>query len=138
LEQNEELEALPFVKNVGSISADIKMGWRPKGDNVFVAPIPLYYDFGDSSTSGESKKQPIYLGPRFSNAIKVHQEFACITLENGQPSYTYKFPANILTVKGKKQPVPRPFVGMNQMLDRTIRTELIFDSSFESGNLDRV
>lgn len=78
-----DLDAMPFIKNVGSISADIKMGWRPKGDNIFVAPIPLYYDFGDAQISKESKKAPLYLGPRFSNSIKVHEEFACQNLENG-------------------------------------------------------
>ena len=74
---------MPFIKNVGSISEDIKMGWRPKGDNISVAPIPLYFDFGDALISAESKKPPIYLGPRFSNAMKVHEEFACQKLENG-------------------------------------------------------
>ncbi len=46
---------MPFVKHGGSISADMRLGWRPKGDNVFVAPIPLYYEFGDAPDNGEGK-----------------------------------------------------------------------------------
>ena len=76
-----DLDALPFVKHGGSISADMRLGWRPKGDNIFVAPIPLYYEFGDLPESGEGKGSTlVYLGPRFSNSIKVHQSFACKTL----------------------------------------------------------
>jgi len=51
----------------------MRLGWRPKGDNVFVAPIPLYYEFGDVPENKDDKKNTlIYLGPRFSNSIKVH------------------------------------------------------------------
>jgi hypothetical protein len=91
----------------------MRLGWRPKGD-VFVAPIPLYYEFGDAPDNGEGKGCVLlYLGPRFSNSIKVHQAFAARTLDNGKQSYQYKFPSNILTVKGKKVEDPRGFLGMN-------------------------
>ena len=103
-------DALPFVKHGGSISADMRLGWRPKGDT-FVAPIPLYYEFGDTTDYVEGKM--IYLGPRYNNSIKVHQAFACRTIENDKKSYSYKFPANILTLKGKKTENPRSFLGMN-------------------------
>jgi len=65
-------------------------------------------------------------------------------------SYSYKFPANNLAVKGKKIEDPRNFVGMNPKLDNGMnkkeggspslksKYDLIFDSNFESGNLDRV
>ena len=33
---------------------------------------------------------------------------------------------------------PREFLGMNPMLDQSVKPDLIFDSNFESGNLDRV
>jgi len=89
----------------------MRLGWRPKNGDIFVAPIPLYYEFGDTPESGDGKL--IYLGPRFSNSIKVHQAFACKTLESEKQSYSYKFPANILTLKGKKVEDPRSFVGMN-------------------------
>ena len=79
-----------------------------------MAPIPLYYEFGDAPDNGEGKGCGLlYLGPRFSNSIKVHQAFAARTLENGKQSYQYKFPSNILTVKGKKVEDPRGFLGMN-------------------------
>lgn len=63
----------------------MRLGWRPKGDNVFVAPIPLYYEFGDVADNGEGVGHTlIYLGPRYSNSIKVHHAFACKTLESGK------------------------------------------------------
>lgn len=84
-DEDEDLDALPFVKHGGSISADMRLGWRPKGDNVFVAPIPLYYDFGDvSHENGEGDGCAlIYLGPRYNNSIKVHHAFASKSLEDG-------------------------------------------------------
>ena len=40
-------KALPFVNNKVSMDLDIKLGWKPKNNVVYVAPIPLYYDFGE-------------------------------------------------------------------------------------------
>jgi|TARA_B110001450_G_C17631317_1_gene485325 cytosolic carboxypeptidase protein 2/3 len=52
-----------------------------------------------------------------------------------------------MTIKGKKVEEPRAFMGMNPKLDNAMnkngspsksKYDLIFDSNFESGNLDRV
>ena len=44
VESEEEEEALPIHRNVGSLAADMKMGWRPKVA-LQSAPIPLFYEF---------------------------------------------------------------------------------------------
>ena len=73
LDADQELDALPMVSRGGSISADIRLGWRPKEAQILVAPIPLYYNFGDAPECGtEGQQKLIYLGPRFSNSLKAH------------------------------------------------------------------
>ena len=84
------------------MEVDIKLGWKPKTNVVYVAPIPLFYDFGQSEDENQ-RHQLVYLGSRPKNSIAIHTNFAMKKQETtDQLSYTYKFPVNLLTVKGKK------------------------------------
>jgi hypothetical protein len=86
----------------------------------------------------------------------MHKAFAnkSETLSNGEElqTYRFKFPPNMNVIEAcmppKKKSEDRPFTGMNPLiltnLNNSINPEmfsspsLIFDSMFESGNLDMV
>lgn len=147
LRQLDESSALPLVKNSGSLAADMKMGWRPKNP-YSGAPIPLYYEYESFAVNrgGQDKdfkpKEPIYLGPRVQNSLQIHKLFAKRELRDGTHAYTFKFPPRPPQIARKRIEEPRPFTGMNPVLKNadpeTREKALVFDSFFESGNLDVV
>ena len=78
----------------------------------------------------------MYYGFRPKDSLEAHREFSC----PDEGKYHFKFPphSNVIDIAllGKKiRPTePLPFTGMNP--DITDPEELVFDSRFESGNLD--
>ena len=147
---------MPLIGSGASVLYDIKEGWRPSQVLVSGAPIPLYYDYEEFSPpinpATNKPYIPLYYGPRRDNSLDVHKAFAAKT--NGHPSYlpklfdcgprrpaeepplvsySFKFPRKI---PYKVHEADREFTGMNRDLDLT--NELVFDSDFESGNLDMV
>ena len=107
-----------------------------------------------------------YRGPRIQTSYDVHKKFA--NLENltidqcpdpranhlikntksarssditpePYPSYSFKFPLRMPLLEKHEFDEPPPFVGMNpQLTAEKLDSELVFDSAFESGNLDMV
>ena len=84
----------------------------------------------------------MYRGPRLINSLQVHQQYARKQLSNGTFSYNFKLPASSAKVPAaKRKEKTHKFYGMNPELPQIIpdfnpENELIFDSNFESGNLD--
>jgi len=151
-----EFAPMPLIKSGASVHYDMMEGWRPQQELISGAPIPLYYDYEEFSIPinpvTNKPYVPLYYGPRRDNSLDVHKAFAA--KPNGQTSflpklydcgpqtgseefpfvpYSFKFPRK---VPYKKHEADREFTGMNRQLNLT--DELIFDSDFESGNLDMV
>lgn len=143
----EDASPMPLIRTGGSIQADIKMGWRPKNP-YSGAPIPLYYDYENFSVidyeETDPKRVPLYLGPRVHNSLQLHTLFAKKEQEDGTQSYKFVFPPRPGQATRKRAEEPRPFTGMNPRLEELMgesfdrKKELVFDSFFESGNLDLV
>jgi len=135
-------------------------GWKPDISNIHGAPIPLYFDYEDMEVPinpQTDEEYPVtYYGPRFRDSLEMHKAFAnkTLTLPNGDElqTYRFKFPPNMNVIEAcmppKKKLEDRPFLGMNpaikENLNNSINPEmfsqpsLVFDSMFESGNLDMV
>ena len=62
------------------MEADMIFGWRPENIVVSGAPIPLNYNYEtvllplDPETGKDAI--PVYYGPRHSNSLEVHKNFA--------------------------------------------------------------
>lgn len=95
-----------------------------------------------------------YLGPRIQTSHDVHKKFANIEnltidecpdprpknnkgVNEPYPSYTFKWPLRIPFMRPHEFDERPPFCGMNPKLG-SLANELVFDSAFESGNLDMV
>lgn len=124
------------------MAPDMKFGWRPKV-TAPKPPIPLYFDFLEHPyyEFGEDDTL-VYHGFRPKTSFKLHEEFANKT---DPPTYGFSFPSNYRIGSFKYEGVfekllkfcgneeTREFVGMNPKLDEPV---YVFDSKFESGNLD--
>ena len=96
-----------------------------------------------------------FLGPRIQTSHDVHKRFANIenmtmdqcpdprpggknrNVNDTYSTYQFKFPLRLPFNPKIEQEEPPPFTGMNPKLT-DLETDLIFDSAFESGNLDMV
>ena len=138
-----------------SIAADMKFGWRPQEKEVSGAPIPLHYDFEPFhipiNPLTNRPYQVLYLGHRMQTSIDVHKKFANIEslsldecpdprpknrTSDPYPSYVFKFPLRFPHMLPHSFDDRPAFCGMNPKV--SLEDEYVFDSSFESGNLDMV
>ena len=149
---------IPLITASYSLKPDMLFGWKPDISNIHGAPIPLYFDYEDMEVpinQQTHEEYPVtYFGPRFRDSLEMHKAFAnkSETLSNGEEkqSYRFKFPPNMNVIEAcmppKKKSEDRPFTGMNPILkenpiinpDMFKQPSLLFDSMFESGNLDMV
>jgi len=147
---------MPLIKSGVSVAADLRFGWRPQEKEISGAPIPLHYDFESFSVPiNPATNKPYiveYLGPRIQTSHDVHKKFANIenltydecpdprsSAHKNEPysSYTFRWPLRTplsLNHQFDERPL---FCGMNPKLGNC-QDELVFDSAFESGNLDMV
>lgn len=150
---------MPLIKSGVSIAADMRFGWRPEQKDASGAPIPLHYDFEPVQIpiNPATNKQfsILYLGPRINTSTEVHKKFAnkenmtmdeCPDVrpkgrDKNEPygSYIFNFPLKTPYVPPHSFDERPAFVGMNPKLqEKELEQELIFDSAFESANLDMV
>lgn len=123
--------ALPLPTKAYSLETDMLLGWRPK---FIKSPIPL--NFYDDSYSDITKKKPhltIFKGYRAKDSFIFHQLFTSLSIN----TYPYDFSDKSLTAykflnKNKSEPAK---YGMKK---KASGKSICFDSTFESGNLDRV
>lgn len=85
----------------------------------------------------------MYMGPRVANSQLMHKRYARKKLPDGTFSYNFKIPLRMGDAQSKRKEKQREFIGMNPKLGSLIenfdsKKELIFNSDFESGNLDLV
>jgi cytosolic carboxypeptidase protein 2/3 len=85
------------------------------------------------------------MGARFHTSIAMHKKFANQPVPSGcdcpeeqaEENPSYKFAVTkVLPYKEEQKEKPRDYVGMDPGVNTD--TELTFDSTFESGNLDLV
>ena len=135
---------LPLIKGNHSLIPDMKFGWRPKIAKG-APPIPLYFDFLEHPF-WEYKDDDIilYNGFRPKTSFELHENYS----SKANPyAYSYTFPQHYklgsYSYEGAYSKLSRfcdndewrDFVGMNP---KASQDEVIFDSKFESGNLDLV
>jgi len=141
------------------MAADMKFGWKPQVE-FKSAPIPLYFNFCehpmytyyreqasyDGSFDGNAPKI-IYYGFRPRDSFEMHRNF----VKPQENSYEFEFPKfygleganafydsffeDLLEGEQPQKEEQREFIGMSPDLPRS---ELQFNSNFESGNLDMV
>ena len=148
---------LPCVKRQYSLKPDMQFGWRP--EDVHGAPIPMNFDFEVFETLINPQTfhpyTPHYLGNRYADSLEVHRAFANQASITGPacdtPSYHMKFPPNesLLDAMSNQQKMgrhsAREFTGMHPNLKQDpwfkevsfCQHPYLFDSNFESGNLDQ-
>jgi hypothetical protein len=122
---------MPLISQEYSLAPDMLFGWRPKNMGVG-SPIPLDFTLEEAPVcenpgTGE-EFLTIYHGYRPKDSLVMHRAYA------GEASYPFQFSATYQGVSVGSKRDTREFVGMHPL--RT--DDLIFDSRFESGNLDRV
>jgi hypothetical protein len=67
---------MPIISTGGSLAADMKMGWKPKGP-ISGAPIPLFYEFDQyTHMNPDPTSVLLYLGPRLKNSSILHKQYA--------------------------------------------------------------
>jgi cytosolic carboxypeptidase protein 2/3 len=126
--KEEIIPPIPLVQSGISLEPDMLFGWRPKS-LLHGGPIPLNFTMDNIPT-----KSSIFYGYRPEDSLELHETYS--------GPYTYSYTINS-TVKQAykiiKKKIPkkdcRPFIGMKNDLEGE---ELVFDSKFESGNLDKV
>lgn len=113
---------------------DMLFGWRPKQPRS--GPIPLFFNKCELPVSLNpltSELNPIiYLGFRPKDTYELHQLFSS-TGNYPAPSYPAIQVCTLLQRYKSEGKSEREFVGMSP---NTNASDLVFDSSFESGNLD--
>jgi cytosolic carboxypeptidase protein 2/3 len=123
--------AVPLPKRGYSLEADMLLGWRPK---FIKTPILLYYN-DDLYIDLYKKFYPVvYQGYRPKDSFAFHQEL----IDGSQNSYPFDFADKSLTAYNfinKNKTQSQDFAGMTK---EAPGNSLIFDSKFESGNLDQV
>ena len=130
------LTVQPLSGYGSSLLPDMLFGWRPKV--VHGGPIPLIFNKAElpvlrGGSSGE-ENEVVFHGFRPKDTLALHTKFAS---PDSYPVPTYpSMQAYELTHKPPTKPVDiRPFVGMSPS---ATPHDLCFDSTFESGNLDKV
>ena len=137
-------QPLPLIKGNHSLIPDMKFGWKPQ-INQGKPPIPLYFDFLEHPYwEFKEEDEIIYYGFRPRTSFELHEKFSN---KNLPFAYPFNFP-NHYKIGQFKYEGPfaklarfsdndweREFTGMNPKLKDQ---KLIFNSTFESGNLDLV
>ena len=125
--KEELIPCIPLAHSGISLEPDMLFGWRPKS-LLSGGPIPLSFT-GDVIPC----KNSIFYGYRPEDSLELHENFS------GPSSYNYHINPTIrqafMIIKkktGKKD--SRPFIGMKTDIEEAF----IFESKFESGNLDKV
>jgi hypothetical protein len=126
-----KLASVPLVSEEYSIAPDMMFGWRPKTMGVG-SPIPLNFALEEApvceNLSTGAEFLTIYHGYRPKDSLVMHKAFS------GTNSYPFQFSATYKGVSAGGKQATKDFVGMHPHH----RDNLVFDSRFESGNLDRV
>ena len=131
---------MPLVKSGHSMKPDMMFGWRPDIEPISGAPIPLYYEYETFEAPTELPSglmKTIFYGKRYSDTHKLHYAFSDKRPCEAIPSVGYNFtfpPVDIPYPNYYWREDPPPFEGMWP----SMKHSLIFDSDFESGNLDMV
>lgn len=126
--KSEIIPFIPLVQSGISLEPDMLFGWKPK-TLINGGPIPINFTMESIPTKG-----CIYYGFRPEDSLELHEMYS------GKDSYpftvdiTVKQAYKIVKKKNPKKET-RPFVGMKVDADEDV---LVFDSKFESGNLDKV
>lgn len=126
--------SIPLSGFTHSLAPDMAFGWRPS--NLKGSPIPLYFNRCDfplpvSSLSHENFPA-LYNGLRPRDTLILHQAVS----KGGYvvPAYSDYEAFEFMKRRDRGLKDERPFVGMRPGAD----AGLVFDSSFECGNLDKV
>lgn len=110
-------------------------GWRPKPQEPRAgAPIPLYYDyetFDEPEDDDDTGTSVVFYGFRPKNTHVLHKAFA--KPDEGKYSFMWP-PQNAFSPEPDREEEPREWEGMRPDVEHS----LLFDSMFESGNLDMV
>ena len=122
----------------------MKFGWRPQISQG-TPPIPLYFDFLEHPYwEFKESDRIVYYGFRPRTSFELHEKFSNKALPF---AYNFTFPNHYKIGKFRYEGPfaklakftdndgEREFTGMNPKLTNH---QLIFDSTFESGNLDLV
>ena len=126
----------PLAQGELSLIPDILMGWRPKFDKA--GPVPLSFDMQQLPTARHIVKGTdlpcVFHGFRPRDTIVMHRTF--------KEKSSYPFPyinsavqeaLEFLSMRDQLSKDTRPFVGMRKGQD-----SVVFEATFESGNLDQV
>ena len=122
----------------------MKFGWKPQISKG-TPPIPLYFDFIEHPYwEFEENDQIIYYGFRPKTSFELHERFSNKSLPFAYPfdfpshykigQFRYDGPFRKLS-RFTDNNYEREFTGMNPKLPHH---KLLFNSTFESGNLDMV
>mmetsp|Transcript_20166 Transcript_20166/g.37533 ORF Transcript_20166/g.37533 Transcript_20166/m.37533 type:complete len:868 (+) Transcript_20166:1967-4570(+) len=127
-----KLGTVPLISDEYSIAPDMLFGWRPKTMGVG-SPIPLDFTLDEApvceNAATGAEFPTIYHGYRPKDSLVMHKAFS------GPHSYPFHFSPTYQGVSAGCKRDTRDFTGM---VAGHRSDELIFDSRFESGNLDRV
>lgn len=128
--------SIPLSGFTHSLVPDMAFGWRPK--LVHGGPIPLLFNKCELPVSIDLMTQEefpvLYHGFRPRDTMVMHQVFedkAAYAIPRMPAMDVYEF----LHRRDHRLQDQRPFVGMNPQMKQE---PLVFDSKFESGNLDKV
>ena len=128
------LTAQPLTGYGYSLLPDMLFGWQPK--LVHGGPIPLIFNKAELPVTRNcltAEDNPIvYHGFRPKDSLVMHRAFSSLDTYP-VPNYPTMQVYEYLHRRDQILKDPRPFVGMNPDCDPT---DLEFDSTFESGNLD--
>lgn len=128
INNSEIIPFIPLVQSGISLEPDMLFGWKPKTTTTG-GPIPINFTMESIPTKG-----CIYYGYRPEDSIDLHETFSGASSYPFSINPTVKQAYKIIKKKTVKKD-GRPFVGMKAEVDEET---LIFNSKFESGNLDKV
>jgi len=127
-------ETVPLSGYGQSLLPDMLFGWRPKQPRS--GPIPLFFNKSELPVSlNPLTNEPnpiIYLGFRPKNTYEMHQLFSSAGGYKA-PNYPAIQVCALLRRYAEASEPQRAFLGMSPTASPS---DLVFDSSFESGNLD--
>ena len=135
-----EVEKLHIDKNTNylapsdyTLQPDIKSGWLPKL-NCPGAPIPLSFDLSDQDIEDRVDAQNvIYYGYRPKTTFELHNAFA------NKDSYPFALSDKLISLINEVNMCNKDlFNNTKRMCGMAVEDDLVFDSYFESGNLDMV
>ena len=126
--KEEIIPFIPLVHSGISLEPDMLFGWKPKS-LMHGGPIPL-----DFTMDNIPAKNCIFHGYRPEDTLELHESFSNPSTYSFTINPTVRHAFTVIRKKTQKNDT-RPFVGMKPDLEGE---NLIFDSNFESGNLDKV